>query len=466
MAETLNGFEKISFKKILVVEDELGLRQVLKILLESKNYEVVLAEDGEKGLKFGLNDDDIDLVITDVKLPKLNGLDLLKKLIKQKKDLTIIVMSAYGSIDMAVESMKAGAYHFLTKPFKKDVLIHVISKAEERFQLISENKILKEKLKGGVKIKGIIGKSQVITDILVKLKRVAKFKSTVLITGESGTGKELIARGIHSFSDGTPPFIAVNCGAIPESLMESELFGYMKGTFTGAVNDKTGLFEEAHKGTLFLDEIGELPLNLQVKLLRVLQDGKIRPLGSTIEKEVDVRIIAATSRDLKQEVKNSTFREDLYYRLNVVPVELPSLRERVVDIPLLVEHFLEKAAVKFGIDKKSISHKAILKMQRYAWPGNIRELENLIERLTILVEHDEIDEKDLLFENQDNFKLSDKILAENVFSVKKTMQVVEKILIKRALEKTGGKKGKAADLLEISKRALLYKMKEYDLKVK
>jgi two-component system, NtrC family, response regulator AtoC len=455
--------QNIGFNKILVIEDEPGLAQVLKLILKSAGYSVSLMTRGDLGLKAALNDHAIELVITDVRLPGLDGIELLKKLQKKRPAITVIVMSAYSSIELAVEAMKHGAYHFISKPFKKDLLLHTVQQAAERKTLIDENTKLKKQLEVQDPQRKIMGNSQVIENIFKQISKISKFKSTVLITGESGTGKELVARSVHKESPYDGKFVAINCGAIPENLLESELFGHVKGAFTGAVKDKKGLFLEANGGTIFLDEIGELPMSIQVKLLRVLQENRLRAVGSNSEIEIDLRIIAATAKNLKKEVADGKFREDLFYRLDVVPIILPPLRERGDDIVLLANYFLERSIKKFRIKSKTISKSVLEILQSYPWPGNIRELENLMERLVILSEDSIIVEKDLPYQFfSENDPLSIAQYGEEL-SIKKATRALERMLIKKALIKSGGKKGVAADLLELSKRALLYKIKEYNI---
>ncbi len=458
------------FKGILIAEDETGLAMVMESVLSAAGYRVVLARDGEQALSAALADPDLQLVITDVRLPRKDGMQLLQEIMRSAPERTVIVMSAYGSIEMAVEALQMGAYHFLPKPFGKDVLLHVVRKAEERFGLIEENRILRSQLDQEAVRGDVVGMSPAIREILQKVQRVASFRSTVLITGESGTGKEVVARLIHSMSPSPGPFVAVNCGAIPENLLESELFGVVRGAYTGATETRTGLLAQADGGTMFLDEIAELPLSLQVKLLRVIQEGAFRPLGSTQETHVRVRWMAATSRDLRAAVASGAFREDLYYRLNVVPIHLPPLRERPGDIVLLARHFLAKFAHRHKVAEKILTPGAMQKLESHSWPGNVRELENWMERITILCDHQEITEGDLPLGVPE---VSVRETAEALFyfpvrslSIKTETEELEKILINKSLEKTKGKKFAAAELLEISERALQYKMKQYKINEK
>jgi two-component system, NtrC family, response regulator AtoC len=374
------------------------------------------------------------------------------------------VMSAYGSVDLALEAMKAGAYDYLPKPFKQDEVLLVLKKAEEREALRRENRALRASLRASSNFGGLLGKSEPMQRVFRTIEKVAVYTTTVLLTGASGTGKELVARALHERSPrASHAFVAVNCGAIPEALMESELFGHKRGAFTDASSDKRGLFEEAHLGTVFLDEIGELPLALQVKLLRVLQEGTLRRLGDTKDIKVDVRVIAATVRDLSSEVKEGRFREDLYYRLNVLQLQLPPLRERAGDLPLLIDHFLEKYNARLGTKVRAVAPDALRKLMRHAFPGNVRELENMVERAIVLAEGDTITLEDLpehLREDGDPLALA---LGSGELSIKRTTRVIEELLIRRALEQTRGNRTAAAKLLELSHRALLYKIKDYGI---
>jgi two-component system response regulator AtoC len=449
-------------RRVLVVDDEENLRVVLRTLLRRHGYEVETAPSGEEALvlvdSFGP-----DVVLTDVRMPRMGGLDLLATLKAKGNEATVIVMSAYGNMDLAIEAMKAGAYDYVQKPFKPDEVVLALRKAEERESLRRENRALRDEIRKEHRFEDILAKSGKMQDIFRTIAKIAEYKTTVLVTGESGAGKELVARAIHRRSKRNGPFVAVNCGAIPENLLESELFGHKKGAFTDALQDRRGLFEEAHTGSLFLDEIGELPLALQVKLLRVLEDEKIRRLGETRDLQVDVRIIAATHRDLANETKAGRFREDLFYRLNVLPIHCPALRDRREDIPLLIEHFLARNNARLGTAIRGLDTEARRLLYEYAWPGNVRELENTIERAMVLTEGDMITAADLperVREARDPVQMQ---LASGELSVKKTMRIIEEILIRRALQKTKGNRTRAAEILEISHRALLYKIKDYQI---
>jgi two-component system, NtrC family, response regulator AtoC len=450
-------------RRVLVVDDEENIRLVLRTLLKKHGYDVEIADSGEAALK-ALDSFDPDVILTDVRMPKISGLDLLAALKAKQHPATVIVMSAYGNVDLAIEAMKAGAYDYVGKPFKPDEIVLALRKAEEREALRRENRALREQVSQGNQFESILAKSKEMVEIFRTITKIADFKTTVLITGESGTGKELVARAIHTRSGRkSGPFVAVNCGAIPENLLESELFGHKKGAFTDASADRRGLFEEATGGTLFLDEIGELPQNLQVKLLRVLQEEQIRRLGETRDVKVDVRIIAATHRDLSADVKAARFREDLFYRIHVLAIHVPPLRERRDDVSLLVDHFVARNNTRLGTDIRGVSAEARKLLLEYAWPGNVRELENTIERAMVLGETDVLEVADLPERIRSALDPVQVQLASGELSIKKTSAAIEEILIRRALQKTKGNRTRAADLLEISHRALLYKIKDYKI---
>jgi two-component system, NtrC family, response regulator AtoC len=450
-------------RRILVVDDEENIRLVLRTLLKKHGFEVEVADSGEAALAL-LDAFDPDVILTDVRMPKMGGLDLLATLKAKQHPATVIVMSAYGNVDLAIEAMKAGAYDYVSKPFKPDEIVLVLRKAEERETLRRENRALKEQIQKENQFESILAKSKEMLDIFRTVAKIADFKTTVLVTGESGTGKELVARAIHTRSGRkNAPFVAINCGAIPENLLESELFGHKRGAFTDATSDRRGLFEEAHGGTLFLDEIGELPLNLQVKLLRVVQEARIRRLGDTKDVEVDVRIIAATHRDLTADVKAGRFREDLFYRINVLLIHIPPLRNRKEDVNLLIDHFILRNNARLGTHSRGVSTAARKLLLEYGWPGNVRELENTIERAMVLAETDVLDVVDMPERIRDALDPVQVHLASGELSIKRTAAAIEQILIRRALVKTRGNRTRAADLLEISHRALLYKIKDYKI---
>ena len=454
--------------RILVVDDEESMRHMLSVILKKEGYDTVVCDSAESALKV-CEKEDFDFILSDIRMPGLDGPGLLKKIKKGRRgrpltSATIIMMSAYGTMDTAIECMKLGAYDYISKPFKVEEIIFTLKKAEEREKLKRENERLKQER--AVYKGDIYTEDKSMSEVLDFVTKVADYDTTVLITGETGTGKELIARALHfSGKRAKGPFVAVNCGAIPEQLLESELFGHMKGAFTDAIRNKPGLFEEARGGTIFLDEIGELPLELQVKLLRVLQEGEIRRLGDTKDIKIDARVVAATVRDLEAEIKQGRFREDLFYRLNVIPITIPPLRDRRSDIPGLIEIFIDRYATKYSKVLKGISKDATTKLLSYGWPGNVRELENLIERAAILEDSDTLSSGSFPAFGLGVSKAEGKGDAYDLdtISIKKGSIALEKRLIIKALEITKGNKTRAAELLEISHRALLYKIKGYNL---
>jgi two-component system response regulator AtoC len=448
-------------RRVLVVDDEESLRVVVRTFLKRDGYEVEVAPGVSEALPL-IESFGPDFILTDVRMPRLGGLDLLATLKAKGNPATVIVMSAYGNVDLAIEAIKAGAYDYIQKPFKAEELLLTLRKAEERETLRRENRALKQEIMRESTFDDILAKSAPMQAIFKTIAKIADYKTTVLVTGESGVGKELVARALHRRSNRRGgPFVAVNCGAIPENLLESELFGYKRGAFTDATTDRVGLFEQANHGTLLLDEIGELPLALQVKLLRVLQEETIRRLGDVKDMKIDVRIIAATHRDLTAETQAGRFREDLFYRINVLPIAIPPLRERREDVSLLVDHFVTRNNARFGTNIRGLSPEARRVLLEYTWPGNVRELENTIERAMVLAEKETIDVDELperIREARDPIQLH---LTSGELSIKKTSRVIEEILIRRALQKTKGNRTRAAEVLEISHRALLYKIKDY-----
>ena len=452
-------------QNILVIDDEQSFGKMLCTVLAKDGYHAAYQGDAKQAL-VTLSKGDYDVVLCDINMPNMTGLEFLKALKEDGKIPTIVMMSAYGSLDTALECMKLGVYDYMSKPFKSDELILTLRKIEEREGLRRENKQLRKQLERTSAPEGFIGASPVIQRLTATIKKVADYKSTVLITGESGTGKEVVARAIHRQSPrASAPFVAVNCGAIPDQLLESELFGHVRGAFTDASRDKKGMFAEADGGTLFLDEIGEMPMNLQVKLLRAIQEEEIRRVGESRTTSIDVRIIAATIRDLQQDVSDRRFREDLYYRLNVLPLRIPPLRDRSEDIPLLVDHFMKRSSVRLGKRIQAIQPEALTLLSNYPWPGNVRELENTIERAGVFAESDTITSDVLpenIVESTNRIRLT---LDRGELSIKKTTRLIEEDLITRALTKTGGNRTAAAKLLEISHRALLYKIKEYGVAI-
>ena len=451
-------------KRILIVDDEESFRNVLHVILKKEGYEVEGAANGEEGLNKVFNAA-FDQVLCDIRMPQMDGLEFLQEALRQGLDVPIVMMSAYGTVDTAIEAMKLGAYDYISKPFKPDEILLTLKKAEERERLRKENEVLRKEVKKEFSFENIVSKNEKMIQLFEIIRKVAPYKSTILITGESGTGKELVARAAHYNSDRSKKlFIPVNCGAIPENLLESELFGHVKGAFTDAIRTKKGLFEEADGGTIFLDEIGELPSQLQVKLLRVLQDGEIRRVGESKSIQVDVRIVAATVKDLGKEVNEGKFRDDLYYRLNVLHLNLPPLRERREDIPILIHHFIQKYNQALNKQVKGLDPKALDVLMNYRWYGNVRELENTIERAVVLADGENIELENLPFEMLHyQHDLPSIPVEEEDCSIKKASKVLEMSLIKKALKKTKGNHTQAARLLEISHRALLYKIKDYGI---
>lgn len=451
-------------RKILIVDDEANLRHMLSIVLGKQGYAVDEACDGEKALEMAAQKA-YDVILCDVRMPVVDGPEFLRRFRSAGREGTVIMMSAYGTVDTAIECMKMGAYDYVSKPFKNDEIILVLRKAEERERLKSENIRLQAEVEREYSFGGIVGKTPSMQEIFTLIRKVCDYKTTVLILGESGVGKELIARAIHFNSNRKKaPFVAINCGAVPENLLESELFGHVKGAFTDAVSDKAGLFEQADGGTLLLDEIGEMPPLLQVKLLRVLQESEIRPVGAGSMRKVDVRVVSATSRDLARDVVDGRFREDLYYRLNVFCITVPPLRKRTADIPFLAGHFLEKYGARLGKPGVRLSPEALKIFLEYEWPGNVRELENCIERGLVLCEGDTMGIDSLPDTIRNRFSGSSAFdVAEDTFSLKQASERLERDYIRKSLEKTGGNRTQAAKILEISHRALLYKMKEYGI---
>jgi two-component system, NtrC family, response regulator AtoC len=449
---------------VLIIDDEQGLRHTVSLILADAGYTTHTATDGADGLARALLLQP-DLILCDVRMPRVGGLEFVERYRAGGGAGLVIMMTAYGSTELALEAMKKGAYDYITKPFNADELILALRKAEEREALRREVGRLREEVSIQRRYRQIIAKSPAMTRALEVATKVARHPSAVLVTGESGTGKELIARLIHEESArAAGPFVPVNCGAIPENLLESELFGYVKGAFTGAERDKVGLFEAAGGGTVFLDEIGEMPATLQVKLLRVLQENEIRRIGDTATRTIDVRIVAATNKDLEEEIRNGDFRRDLYYRICVVPIHLTPLRQRRDEIPLLVRHFLGENNRRLGLDIQGVDAEAMRLLLAYPWPGNVRELQNSLERAMVLADGvtigpadlpPHVADPDVAPTNADPF--------DDDLSVKRHGALLERRLIKAALERTAGNKTRAAELLDLSSRALLYKIREYGL---
>jgi nitrogen regulation protein NR(I) len=459
-------------KQVLIVDDEPNLRKILSAQLTRDGYDALTAEDGEQGLHL-LREHHIDLIITDLKMPKVDGMTLLKRALEIEPELPVVLITAHGTIDTAVEALKRGAFDFVTKPFDKDEVRQIVAKALKTRELRGADAT---PAPSGARF-GIIGSSAGIAELYAILERVADTPTTVLITGESGTGKELVARALHEHSSRKDkPFIKVNCAAIPKELIESELFGYERGAFTGAVASKPGRFELANGGTLFLDEIGEIPIEMQVKLLRALQESEFERVGGIKTIRVDVRLVAATNRDLKKLISAGTFREDLFYRLNVVPIRLPALRERTGDIPLLADHFLAKFNERLRKKVEGVDADATEVLVQYPWPGNIRELENVIERAVLFCDETKLHAKDLPPDVRGipviaNVPLPEADLQAALAGegglkehVKVAMSRLEKELVSRALQQTNGNVTHAARLLKISRKGLQLKMKELGLR--
>ncbi|HUQ90541.1 MAG TPA: sigma-54 dependent transcriptional regulator [Bryobacteraceae bacterium] len=442
-------------KRILVVEDEEKLRRVIQLQLVSSGYEVDQASSAEAALPYL---ERVDLVLTDLKLPGMSGQELLSLAHRQNANLPVIMITAFSSVETAVEAMKAGAHDFIPKPFSLDHLMQVVTKALEVTALRDENRQLREELGQRYQFDNIVGRSRPMQEIFATIMRVAPTRATVLLAGESGVGKDLIARAIHYHSPRRDrPFVKINCTALPENLMESELFGYEKGAFTGANTSKPGKFEQADTGTVMLDEIGDVPPSIQVKLLRVLQEREFERLGSNKTLKIDVRVIAATNVDLRAALEQGTFREDLYYRLNVVPMNIPPLRERKGDIPYLSRHFVEKLAPELGTAVESISDAAIERLLEYSWPGNVRELENVIERSIVLCAGKTLQPDDIRLDSAPKSRSSsaDSFLPEGM-----SLDDHEKAIIREALRRANGNKSQAARLLGLTRNALRYRLSQ------
>jgi two-component system NtrC family response regulator len=451
---------------ILIVDDEKNYLVVLEALLGNEGYEIITADNAVDALHL-IGDSELDLVITDIKMPGMNGMDLLAAAKKINNEMPVIMMTAYGTIEMAVEAMKKDAYDYITKPFQNENLKLTIKKALENYRLVKENRLLNQALSDRYRFENIIGKSKPMLNIYDLIRKVSQSKASVLITGPSGTGKELIANAIHYNSPRKDrPLVSINCGALTETLLESELFGHEKGAFTGAVSMKKGRFELADGGTLFLDEIGEMPPSLQVKLLRVLQEMEFERVGGTKTIKVDVRILSASNRDIKEDVAHGLFREDLFYRLNVITIEVPSLRERGEDIRLLVNHFIEKYGGDEGKERIDLSPEVWKFLYNYSWPGNIRELENVIERAVVLNSGGVIGAKDLpdYFSGEEQVLDIERFIPPNA-PLQKTLEQIEERLIRRALKECNNVQSHAAEMIGITKSLIQHKMKKYNISV-
>ena len=443
-------------RRVLVIEDEEKLRRVVQLQLRGSGYEVELAATAEEGLAAA---ERADLVLTDLRLPGMSGLDFLERMHALRPGLPVVMMTAFGSVETAVEAMKKGAADFLVKPFSLDHLTAVVDKALELQALREENKRLKEELGGRYQLDSIIGRSSPMQDVFAMVLRAAPTRATVLLAGESGVGKDMIARAIHYHSPRRDkPFIKINCTAIPENLMESELFGYEKGAFTGANMTKPGKFELADTGTVFLDEIGDVPRAVQVKLLRILQEREFERLGSNKTRHIDVRVVAATNVDLRRALEEGTFREDLYYRLNVLPINIPALRERRDDIPYLADHFIRKHAAELGAGELELSADATGKLMAYHWPGNVRELENVIERSLVLANGGRLEAADIRLDMAPRPRSAagggDPLFLPDGM----TLDQYEETIIKEAMRRAQGNKSQAARLLGLTRNALRYRL--------
>lgn len=452
--------------KILIVDDEKNQRELISYILQKESYSTETSATAEEALNI-IKSDEIDVVITDLKLPKMDGIQLLKEITNISPETSVIIITGHGSIDSAVYAIKHGAFDYITKPLKKEQIILVTKKAIERTNLLKERKFLVSRISSKEAFEGMIGEHPSFKNVIKLILKIAPLDSTVLITGESGTGKEMVARAIHNISPRkNNPFIPVNCAAIPENLIESELFGYLPGAFTGAVGRKKGIFEAASGGTIFLDEISEIPIQTQVKLLRFLQNKEIYPLGSTTPMQVDVRIIAASNVNLEERIRVGRFRADLFYRLNIFSIKLPSLRERSSDIPLLANYFLEKYRNLAQKENKFYTSGAIKKMLDYDWPGNIRELESVVQKAIILSDSENIDENIISSILRIDSHLPQKTDESITKATKeqKSLDEIEKDLIIEAMNKTGWNMSKASKILGITYRTLQYRLGKYGIK--
>jgi two-component system response regulator PilR (NtrC family) len=449
---------------LLIVDDEASLRDFLTIVFEEDGCDVQTAGTLAEG-RAAVQKNEPDLILCDLMLPDGSGLELLREVKTQSPSVAVIMITAHTSTKSAVEALKAGAFDYIAKPFDIEELKIIVRNAVERKELEDENIHLRSALEERFTFANIIGRSPRMQEIFSIVQRIAPTTSTVLISGESGTGKELIARAIHYNSGRRGKFVSINCGALPENLLESELFGHERGAFTGAIREKRGLFSEADRGTIFLDEIGETSTGMQIKLLRVLQDRVVRRVGSNTETQVDVRVIAATNRDLSESIKAGTFREDLFYRINVIPIALPALRQRKEDIPLLAEHFIAKFCANLNVPQKNISADAMRALEKYAWPGNVRELENAIERMIALERSEVLTTKSLPEAILLGVSIPDVTfeLPPEGISLQDHLEAIGKIFMLKALERTGGVQTQAAELLKMSFRSFRYYAKKYDL---
>lgn len=453
--------------KVLLIDDETSLLKLIQMSLQNSDTTITTAETAKRGLELFLQET-FDIAVCDIGLPDLDGLEVLKKLKNSRPEIPVVMITAHGSISSALQAMKTGAYDYVQKPFEPEELKIVLERALHEKKMSSDLQRLRQEVKSQYDFSNIIGNSAAIKAVFDRIRKAADTKSTILILGESGTGKELLAKAIHyNSSRKDKPLVVIDCGAIPENLLESELFGHLKGAFTGADRAKKGLFEEADGGSIFLDEIGEMPIELQSKLLRVLQESTIRRVGDTKPIEVDVRIIAATNRNLEEEVKNGKFRQDLFYRLNVVPLSSPSLRDRRDDIPLLANFFLKKYSKDYQRAVKSIEPQVMDRFQSFDWPGNVRQLENLIEQMVVMAEGESLTMENLPPPLSSGTPVEPATLPADSWDLKaaiaKLTAYTEECMIRKALQQTNKNKTKAAELLKISRRALIYKVQEYKI---
>ncbi len=447
---------------VLIADDDSSFRRVVEYQLKQAGYNVLTAEDGKRALEI-FSRNRCHAVLTDLDMPELSGNELLKEIKRVSPDTPVILITAYGTIESAVEAMKEGAFHYVTKPVNRDALLHTLEQALKFSGLIEENRNLRQAISANFKFDGIVGGSKAMQRVIEQATQLARVDTTVLITGESGTGKEILAKSIHYNSPRNgKPFIVINCGAIPDALLESELFGYRKGAFTGATTHKTGKFEAADGGTVFLDEIGELPPPLQVKILRIVQESEMDVIGESVPRKVDVRIIAATNRDLRQMAADGQFRQDLFYRLSVAPIHLPPLRERKEDIPILVKSFADGICRRFAKPRVEIGNPILQKLERHGWPGNVRELENVVERLIVFSKDNIADVNDL----PDELLRPQITVAKAVLSIPPegvSMAALERELVIAALERNQWNQTRAAAFLQISRNVLVYRMQKYRL---
>ena len=445
---------------LLIVDDEKGYREVLSAVFESDGYAVATAAHGRAAVAH-LKKEPVDLIVSDVRMPDMDGIELLKKVRSIDSDIGVVLMTAFGTVGTAREAFKLGADDFVQKPFNNEELKLIVRRTLERRILVNENRALKQAQRANGSLQNLIGRSAVMQELARVIEAVAKERATILVTGESGTGKELVARAIHELSPRADrPFVPVNCGAVAESLLESELFGFMKGSFTGADQNRPGVFEAADGGTIFLDEIGEMPVSMQVKMLRVLQDGKVRRTGAQHEIEVDTRVIAATNRDLSAMAEEGTFRQDLYYRISVIPIRVPALRERREDIPLLAEHFIGKFSARSG-KSVSVSADALGALAERPWKGNVRELEHTIERLVALTPDGEEIPRGACMGPENGAPPINLVIPDTGLDIKSFMESVERELALEAMRKSGGNQTRAAELLKMEVHQFRYLLKKY-----